>query len=148
MELISLCYRYIHAGLSPKFPDQEDVTVAFPDSIVRISCMDLLMTLKQCSLETTAASKRSSERPASSGGSIFGGWGGGRSRKASWGGIGAYEATNHDVKPIPFQRWELPRGIKGCMDAVCLGHAPRDLYRVLQGSLDDRDDLMFCVGEQ
>ena len=141
----------LRPGLSPGFPDQEDVTISFPDSIARISCVDLLATLKQCSQVESMASKRGSSsgglRGSSSGGSIFGGWGGG-TRNGSWGGRGR-EAIGHEVGPLPFQRWELPRGVKGCVDATCLGHAPRDLYTALQGGHDDvTEKLAFCIGEE
>ena len=52
-----------------------------------------------------------------------------------------------DIRPVAFQRWELPRTLKGCVDAVCLGQAPRDLYSVLQGSYIDDERLVYCVGE-
>ncbi len=142
--------------------------MAFPDSIARIACQDLQATFLSCCRAAAAAAASatgssggggsSGQEPSTRSSGLFGGWvsaarragsSSGGHAASSKGGSGQQEPG---VGPIPFQRWELPRGLQGaCNDAVCLGSAPRDLYSVLQGaakSAAEQQQLIFCVGER
>ena len=134
--------------------------MAFPDSVARIACTDLLSALQSCTraavendadaAATAAAALGSQLRvPDSSG--LFHAWGLGGGRSSGGGGRGQAAPGDRTtrVQPVPFQRWELPRAVQLCADAVCLGSPPRDLYSALQGDvsgLDQRQRLVYCIG--
>ena len=84
----------------------------------------------------------SSNKANSTGGGFIGGlWG------SSSGPSVSKSSGAEMVAPLPFQRWDLPRSVRSCNDAVCLGLAPTDLYSALQGVSKGRRRLLYCLGE-
>ena len=123
--------------------DEPDITLAFRDSLARISCSDLELTVREC-MAVAAASDCSKYTPIPSGGGLVGSlWG------SSGGGVPAASGAKPvGVGPLPFQRWDLPRSVRSCSDAVCLGRTPTDLYSALQGVSEGNCKLSYCIGEE
>jgi hypothetical protein len=96
-------------------------------------------------MAANAASAHSKHTPASLGGGLVGSlWG----SSSGGGGPATSGAKTVGVGPLPFQRWDLPRSVRSCSDAICLGRIPTDLYAALQGVSKGGQGLMYCIGEE
>ncbi len=134
----------------------DDVTVVFSDSIVRIVFQDLETAVSAClrgARDSKSAASQEAGTTAKSRQGLFGTWG----VDAKGSGKGDHTAADHrnpsGIAPLPFQRWELPRAVQSCTDAVCLGEKQPDLYWVLQqqgATAESRQQrqLLYCVAAE